>query len=132
MNPPQGATQRRTILVADDDPFIRDLLDAVLDDTGFDIRHARDGAEALELALAMLPDVVLLDVMMPGLDGYEVCRALRGDPRFNRTRIIMLTARNSSDDRAASMSAGADAFFTKPFSPLALIESLTTAGRGVA
>jgi two-component system alkaline phosphatase synthesis response regulator PhoP len=122
---------RRTILVVDDDPLVRDMLEAVLGQAGFHLVTAADGSEALRAAAEDVPDVVLLDVMMPGMDGYAVCRAMRADARLTKTRIIMLTARGSREDRANAEAAGADAFFTKPFSPLDLIESVTAMPSGV-
>ena len=86
----------------------------------------------MRLAAKRVPDVVVLDVMMPGISGYDVCRTLRRDPTFSKTRIVMLTARNSARDRDEGLRAGADAFFTKPFSPLDLIETVTGVRDGAA
>lgn len=122
----------RRVLVVDDDPLIRRLLRAVLQTQDYQIVEAPDGASALELAAARTPDVVILDVMMPGTSGFEVCRALRADRRFDRTRIVMLTARATDADRDEGARAGADAYFTKPFSPLDLIETVTGVRDGAA
>ena len=119
-------------MVVDDDPLVRNLLRAVLQSGEFDVIEAVDGKEALRLAGERAPNVVVLDVMMPGASGYDVCRSLRADPRFDGTRIVMLTARNSVDDREEGMAAGADAFFTKPFSPLQLIDTVLGARDGAA
>jgi two-component system, OmpR family, response regulator ResD len=108
------------VLVVDDDPLVRDLLAAVLGDDAFDVRFAVDGKAALAAAAERAPDLVVLDVMMPGMDGYEVCRRLR--ETYPEMRILMLTARATDDAEEAAMAAGADAFLTKPFSPLALRE----------
>lgn len=126
----QGARLR--VLVVDDDPLVRNLLNAVLGASGFELEEAADGLEALRAAAKRVPDVVVLDVMMPGISGYDVCRTLRNDRRFDKTRIVMLTARASVRDREEGLQAGADAFFTKPFSPLDLIDTVTGVTGGAA
>jgi DNA-binding response OmpR family regulator len=123
---------RMRVLVVDDDPLVRNLLSAVLHDASFDLDEAVDGHEALAISAVRPPDVVVLDVMMPGLDGIDVCRSLRADPAFSKTRIIMLTAKSTSTARDDAFRAGADAFFTKPFSPLDLIETVMGAKHGAA
>ena len=123
---------RMRVLVVDDDPLVRNLLSAVLHDANFDLVEAVDGHEALTIAASHPPDVVVLDVMMPGIDGYEVCRMLRADPDFATTRIVILTAKNTPGARDEALRAGADAFFTKPFSPLDLIETVMGAQHGAA
>lgn len=112
------------MLVVDDDPLVRGLLTAVLQDGRYELREASDGIQAMQLAGKEPPDVVILDVMMPGVNGYEVCRALRADPRCQGARIVILTARDTEDDRRQADESGADAFFTKPFSPLDLLENV--------
>lgn len=119
-------------MIVDDDALLRELLRAVLQDGGFILEEAADGDEALRLAKAQPPDVVVLDVMMPGLNGFEVCRALRADPATGSAHIIMLTARNSPTDRDEGRAAGADLFLTKPFSPLDLLETVSGVRDGVA
>ncbi|MGZ4120024.1 MAG: response regulator transcription factor [Actinomycetota bacterium] len=123
---------RRRVLVVDDDPLVRNLLTAVLHDADFELDEAVDGADALRIAAIRPPDVVVLDVMMPGLNGYEVCRTLRGDPAFAQTRIVILTAKSAPGVQEDALRAGADAFFTKPFSPLDLIETVMGAHNGAA
>lgn len=123
----RATLHRRRVLIVDDDPLILDLVRAVLEDAGVELDIARDGMEALKRAGERVPDVVVLDVMMPGMDGFEVCRAFRSDPRYARSRIVMLTARATEDDRREGLAAGADAFFTKPFSALELIETVRDA-----
>lgn len=125
-------SQRRRVLVVDDDPLVRDLLAAVLHDTRFVLDTANDGVEALVKAQRHPPDVVILDVMMPGANGYEVCRRLRSDAATAGAHIVILTARNTREDMAEAMAAGADAFFTKPFSPLDLISTVTGVRDGAA
>lgn len=123
---------RMRVLVVDDDPLVRNLLSAVLHDANFDLIEAVDGQEALAIAASHPPDVVVLDVMMPGIDGYEVCRILRADPDFATTRIVILTAKSAPGAQEEAIRSGADAFFTKPFSPLDLIESVMGARHGAA
>jgi CheY-like chemotaxis protein len=123
---------RMRVLVVDDDPLVRNLLSAVLHDANFDLDEAVDGQEALAIAASRPPDVVVLDVMMPGIDGYEVCRTLRADPDFATTRIVILTAKSTPGAREEALRSGADAFFTKPFSPLDLIETVMGARHGAA
>ena len=123
---------RMRVLVVDDDPLVRNLLSAVLHDANFDLDEAVDGRDALAIAAAHPPDVVVLDVMMPGLDGFDVCRAMRADAAFAETRIVILTAKSTPTTRDEAFRAGADAFFTKPFSPLDLIETVMGARHGAA
>lgn len=133
MSPPASDRAKRLrVLVVDDDPLVRNLLRAVLNDADFDLEEARDGSEALKLVAENAPDVIVLDVMMPGMNGYEVCRTLRADPRLDASRIVILTARDTAADREESKLAGADAFFAKPFSPLDLIESVIGPRTGAA
>jgi CheY-like chemotaxis protein len=115
----------KKILLADDEPALRRLVAATLtDETRFEILHAADGREALEIARAERPAVLLLDVNMPGLNGYEVCRALKADPQTAEIVVFMLTANSSPEDQEEGLAAGADAYFRKPFSPLALLEQI--------
>lgn len=123
---------RMRVLVVDDDPLVRNLLTAVLHGADFDLDEAVDGQDALAIAAVRPPDVVVLDVMMPGIDGYEVCRALRADAAFASTRIVVLTAKSTPTARDDAFHAGADSFFTKPFSPLDLIETVLGAKHGAA
>ena len=118
----------RTILVVDDDPMVRKLITATLEDVGgFRLREAGDGEEALATAVAESPEIVLLDVAMPRLDGVETCRRLRSDPATADATIVMLTGMPGIDeDRAAA--AGADLFLTKPFSPLRLLRLVDAIG----
>jgi two-component system, OmpR family, phosphate regulon response regulator PhoB len=110
-----------TILVVDDEPSIVDLVRFTLEDADVRVVEASDGAEALVLARRIKPDLILLDVQMPRLDGLQVCRQLRREPAFARVPIILLTAAGQEADQARGLSAGADEYLTKPFSPLALL-----------
>jgi two-component system phosphate regulon response regulator PhoB len=110
-----------TILIVDDEPSILDLVRFTLEDADVRVVEASDGAEALVLARRIKPDLILLDVQMPRLNGLEVCRQLRREPALARTPIVMLTAAGQEADRARGREAGADEYLTKPFSPLALL-----------
>jgi DNA-binding response OmpR family regulator len=109
------------VLIVEDDRDIADLLVHYLTRAGYSSVVTPSGAEALALARAESPGVVLLDVMLPGLDGFEVCRALRGDPRTSAVPVIILTARAEEADRIAGLEFGADDYVTKPFSPKELV-----------
>ena len=125
----RGASHRTRVMIVDDDPLIRRVVRAVLEDGAYELSEAASGEEALHLAGRHPPDVVLLDVMMPGMNGFEVAKAIKGDPRLKSTIIVMLTARNAPEDRRRGMASGADAYFTKPFSPLELLTTLNGALR---
>lgn len=107
---------RKTILIADDEPNIVISLEFLLQREGYRVLVARDGVEALAAIRAERPDLVLLDVMMPRMDGFEVCQAVRAEPAIAATRILMLTAKGRANDAAKGTALGADAYVTKPFS----------------
>jgi len=110
----------KTVLVADDEPTIRALVNAVLE--GPDIRtlEAADGAEALAVAHTHRPDLVLLDVVMPKMDGFSVCERMKAESSTARTPVLLLTALAQDSDRQRARRAGADGVVQKPFSPTAL------------
>jgi DNA-binding response OmpR family regulator len=108
---------RPLVLVADDDPDILTLVRFRLEREGYEVVGASDGQTALDLALEREPDVAVLDVTMPRLDGYEVTRRLRRDGRTRATAVILLTARVQEADVQEGVAAGADDYVTKPFSP---------------
>jgi DNA-binding response OmpR family regulator len=115
----------KTILIAEDRKEVRDLVRVTLRGGGFDIHQAADGLEAVEMARSLRPDLVLMDVMMPGeVDGVEATRILRSELAPEQCRILMLTAKGQQSDRRLGMDAGADDYFTKPFSPLELIKKV--------
>jgi two-component system OmpR family response regulator len=102
------------LLVVDDEPNIRELLSASLRYAGFDVATAADGQEALRLARGSRPDLLVLDVMMPGVDGFEVVRRMRGEGL--QFPVLFLTARDSTDDKITGLTLGGDDYVTKPFS----------------
>jgi DNA-binding response OmpR family regulator len=105
------------VLAADDDEDILELVAFRLERSGYTVLRAKDGEEALRLALEAKPDLAVLDVMMPKLDGYELTRRLRADDATSRMPIILLTARSQDADVQAGFDAGADDYLRKPFSP---------------
>ncbi len=107
--------QKPVVLVVDDVPANRDLLDGHLQDLGYDVRQARDGLEALEIIEAEEPDLVLLDIEMPRLDGLTLCRKLKADPLHRLVPIVLITAFQDRETRLRGIAAGADEFLTKPF-----------------
>jgi diguanylate cyclase (GGDEF)-like protein len=110
-----------TILVVDDDPDIARFVEVNLRSAGYDVSVASDGEEALEKAASLRPDLVLLDVMMPRIDGFEVAQRLRRNPQTSNTSIIMLTAKALSTDKVLGLTAGADDYIIKPFDPIELL-----------
>ena len=110
-----------TILIADDEPHITTLVRVTLEDERIRVVEACNGEQALDLLDAMRPDLVLLDVNMPGIDGFEVCRRIRADGRYPGVKIVMLTAAAQAADRARGRAAGADEYLTKPVSPIRLL-----------
>jgi len=106
----------KTILIADDEPNIVISLEYLLQREGYRVEVARDGDEALQAFQRQVPDLVLLDVMMPRLSGYDVCQKIRENAAWNGTRIVMLTARGREIEVAKGLALGADAYITKPFS----------------
>jgi DNA-binding response OmpR family regulator len=111
----------RKLLIADDEEGVRSLVRMTLEADGYEILEARDADEALTVARDQRPDLMFLDVMMPGFSGFEVCRALKADPGTSGITIIMLTAQAQEQDREDGLAAGADDYFTKPFSPVGLL-----------
>ena len=110
-----------TVLIVDDEPPIVELVRFTLEDEHVRVLEAGDGLEALEVARTERPDLIFLDVQLPYLNGFEVCRRLRHEPGLEKTRIVMLTAAGQSQDLARGRAAGADLYLTKPFSPLRLL-----------
>jgi len=109
-----------TMLIAEDDPLLMPLLLATFRSSGLRLLSAGTGTQALDLARAERPVLVLLDVGLPEMDGYQVCRRLKTDPETAQIRVMMLTARAGAADQGLAAEAGADAYLTKPFSPAEL------------
>jgi two-component system phosphate regulon response regulator PhoB len=109
------------VLIVDDEPDVVELVEFNLRSAGYDVVSANDGAEALRKARTSQPDLILLDVMLPELDGMEVCKILRRDPATASVPIIMLTAKAAEIDRVLGLELGADDYVTKPFSPRELV-----------
>jgi two-component system alkaline phosphatase synthesis response regulator PhoP len=110
-----------TILVVDDEEDILELVKVNLLREGYKVIVAADGEEALKLSKAQLPNLIILDLMLPGIDGLEVCRTLKGDPKTEHIPVIMLTAKGGETDIIVGLEVGADDYVTKPFSPKVLI-----------
>ena len=126
---------KQKILVVDDEPEAVELVEFNLKQAGYDVATADDGAEALKKTRAILPSLILLDVMLPEMDGLEVCKMLRRDPATAAIPIIMLTAKAAEIDRVLGLELGADDYLTKPFSPREMVlrvKKLLERGRGKA
>lgn len=104
------------VLVVEDEDSILMSIEFLLTSEGYSVDTARDGAEALRLLEQTCPDLVMLDIMLPVIDGFELCRRIRADPRLRRTRVMMVTARGRDSEIEKGKSLGADAHLTKPFS----------------
>jgi len=115
---------KRRVLLADDDPALRRLIGTTLGNKDFEVLHAVDGEEALRIAQQQHPELVLLDVNMPKLDGFQVCQHLKADPETSSIKVVMITARATAMDRARGREVGADDYFVKPFSPIQLLNKI--------
>jgi DNA-binding response OmpR family regulator len=113
---------KRRVLIVDDEPNIVLSLEFLLRQQGYEVSVARDGEEALAAASSLRPDLVVLDVMLPALDGFEVCRRLREHPEHKGLKILLLTARGRDVDRVRGLEEGADAYVSKPFSTRELMK----------
>ena len=112
------------ILIADDDAFIRRPLEWILSQEGFEPEMASDGDECMETLRSSPPDLLILDVMMPGLDGFEVCRRMMDDPKLRQIPVVLLSARGREHDRERGMALGAAEYMTKPYSPTDLMQRI--------
>lgn len=119
-----GNKPMHKVLVVDDEESIVELLKYNLEKSGYDVRTALDGMKAVEIAKKFIPDVVLLDIMMPKMDGVETCRLLRDAPDLQKTFIIFLTARSEEYSEVAAFDVGADDYITKPIKPRALMSRI--------
>lgn len=114
----------KKILVVDDSKTISDMVRGLLERIGFEVETAFDGIEALEKVKKVLPDLIILDVNMPKMDGFRVCRLLKFDRNFRSIPIIMLTARDEEENIKTGIKTGADLYLTKPIEPEKLIEAV--------
>jgi DNA-binding response OmpR family regulator len=118
------AKMGKRVLVVDDEPNIVMSLEFLMRRAGFEVSVARNGGEALAALEGTPPHLMLLDVMMPEFDGYEVCERIRARPEWSGTKIVMLTARGREVERERGLALGADAYVTKPFSTRDLVEQV--------
>ena len=122
----------RRILIAEDEPSIVLSLEFLLREAGHEVFTATTGADALKLAQERKPDLIVLDVMLPVVNGFEVCRTLRADPDLRGTRILMLTARGREQEVARGLALGANAYITKPFGTRELMKVVEDLLKGEA
>ncbi len=115
---------KKKVLIVDDESHIVELVRVCLEDTDYDIIEAYDGQEALDKARSEKPDLILLDIMLPKMDGYEVCKNLKTDDSTKSIPVVMLTAKGQEVDKVKGFQSGADSYMTKPFSPLRLLTEL--------
>ncbi len=125
------STFAKKVLVADDEPDILEIIQYNLQSEGYEVVTARNGNEALDLAKKHQPDLIILDIMMPGKNGIEVCNILRVQPAFNDTLIIFLTALSDEGTEIKGLETGADDFLTKPVSPKVLVSKINALFRRV-
>ena len=116
----------KTVLVVDDEPTIRTLVNAILEGSGVRTLEAADGPEALEMARRHQPDLVLLDVVMPRMDGFTVCQRIKAEKSMARAPVLLLTALVQESDHQRARSVGADGIVQKPFSPAVLRATVET------
>jgi DNA-binding response OmpR family regulator len=118
------------ILIVDDEPNIRTLLRQAFEDfeaRGVEMLETGEGGEAWRLVQAERPDLIILDIMMPGLSGYEICERVKSDPKLSKSHVIILTAKGQAADRQRSFEVGADEFIPKPFDAIDLIKRVANA-----
>lgn len=120
----QTIERNKTVLVVDDEPDIRMILQARLEAAGYRVETAGNGLEALNRIRSQPPDLVILDLMLPGIDGFAVCAMLKRDQRFSHIPIVILSARSQAQDKKTGVSLGADAYLTKLFQPQELLTTI--------
>jgi putative two-component system response regulator len=111
----EGENMTSTVLIVDDEPAGRQTIESILEEQGYHLEMAENGIQALEMARKILPDVILLDVMMPGMNGFEACKRIRGEPLLAEIPIIMITALDDRQSFLSGLEAGADDYITKPY-----------------
>jgi DNA-binding response OmpR family regulator len=117
---------KRKILIADDNENIRDALTYLLEDEGYKLWLAKDGADTLKKVKEVRPDILFLDIMMPEINGYDVCRIIKNDPELKNTYVIMLTAKGQVAEQERGKEVGADEYIVKPFSPMEILTKVKT------
>jgi two-component system, OmpR family, alkaline phosphatase synthesis response regulator PhoP len=113
--------KQKKILIADDNEHIRESLASILEDEGYAMWTAKDGAEALRKVREVAPDILILDITMPEMSGYEVCQTIKRDPDLKKTFVLMLSAKGQATEQERGKEVGADEYFVKPFSPSELV-----------
>ena len=116
--------KKKKILIADDNENIRDALTYLLEDEGYALSMAKDGSDALKKAREFLPNILFLDIMMPEMNGYEVCRVIKNDPQLKKIYVIMLTAKGQVAEQERGKEVGADEYIVKPFSPMEILSKI--------
>jgi DNA-binding response OmpR family regulator len=117
------AEPKRKVLIIDDDPSLRRLVQVVFEREGFDVSLAGEGSEGVRLALMNPPHIIILDIMMEGLHGFEVCKMLRANSSIRRTAIIIMSGKSFKPDIDKAIELGADSYVVKPFSPKELLKT---------
>ncbi|TAN61965.1 response regulator [bacterium] len=115
---------RKRLLIVEDEKDMMEMLTFRLEAAGFEVIQAYDGREGLDKAYSQNPDLILLDLMLPGVDGYKVCRELKSDVKYKRIPIAILTARATEKEKRLGLECGAEAYITKPFDPEALMNKI--------
>jgi len=115
----------KTVLIVEDDPKSMKLIRDILSAKGYDTVEASDGKRGVELARLVRPDLVLMDIMMPGVDGYAACYEIKSDEFIGKTPVIMVTALGFDLNKALAQRLGADGYITKPFSPVQLLDAVS-------
>lgn len=119
-----ASVRAKRILAVDDEPHILRLVAFSLRSGGFEVLEAGDGLAAIDIARSEHPDLILMDAMMPALDGYEACRRIKADPQTSDIPVVMLTAKTQAAERKAGLEAGAKDYVCKPFTPKDLVEQV--------
>ncbi|MFH1700662.1 MAG: response regulator [Candidatus Zixiibacteriota bacterium] len=117
-----GVVKGANILVIDDEPEITEIIEAFLDNAGYNVQVENSPTKAVALAKTLSPDLILLDIMMPGTDGYQICNRIKEEPGLSNTPVIFLTGKDSKDDQGRSFQVGGDMYIKKPFSCERLLE----------
>jgi DNA-binding response OmpR family regulator len=116
--------EQKKVLIADDNENIREALTYLLEDEGYQLGLAKDGAETIQKVREFRPDILFLDIMMPEINGYDVCRTIKSDPDLKNTYVIMLTAKGQVAEQERGKEVGADEYVVKPFSPMEILTKI--------